>query len=410
MPVVANSHRRYRICHIAYTFVESDTRVARYGLACAEAGHEVEFIALRQNSQCVKGLVSGLRVFRIQHRSPNEKGQLKHLLRTVIFSFTAMLVISFRFLKTRYNLVHVHNMPDFLVFACWLPKLAGAKIILDIHDLVPELYVDKFGRRRKSWVYRCLLLLERISCSFADHVIVSNPLWAERISKRAANPRRCTCLINYPDTTIFKPSEQPIKNRADGKFLIIYPGSLNWHQGLHIAIEAMTHLVSRIPGVELHIYGDGPALPRLKSMTRELQLDGKVVFHRPVDTEQIAQIMAEADLGVIPKLADGFGNEAFSTKSLEFMACGIPVVMSKTLIDTLYFTDDQVKFFESGNPEALAEAIWEVYSKPDETRRRVQAAIDLVSKENWEVKKTEYLGLVETLLRPKDKEPSKPKG
>ena len=84
--------------------------------------------------------------------------------------------------------------------------------------------------------------------------------------------------------------------------------------------------------------------PALINLASELGLNGNVRFFPPVRVTEIAKIMANADLGVVPKRADSFGNEAYSTKIMEFMAVGVPVVVSSTKIDRYYFDDSMVRF------------------------------------------------------------------
>ncbi|NJL72862.1 MAG: glycosyltransferase family 4 protein, partial [Candidatus Competibacteraceae bacterium] len=85
---------------------------------------------------------------------------------------------------------------------------------------------------------------------------------------------------------------------------------------------------------------------------------------RPGAHPRVAEIMAAADIGVVPKRANSFGNEAYSTKIMEFMAVGVPVIVSSTRVDRFYFDDSVVRFFESGNVEALTEAMDELLSDP----------------------------------------------
>src|SRR6185369_4084756 len=105
----------------------------------------------------------------------------------------------------------------------------------------------------------------------------------------------------------------------------------------------------------------------------------------------------KADLGVVPKRADSFGNEAYSTKIMEFMSLGVPVVVSSTKIDRYYFNDSVVRFFESGNPDALADAMFEVLSNEDLRRGLAARASEYASQNSWENRKTEYLDLVDSL-------------
>ena len=178
---------------------------------------------------------------------------------------------------------------------------------------------------------------------------------------------------------------------------MIFPGGLQWHQGLDIAIRAFHKLLPRLPEADFHIYGDGNMKARLVEQTAELGLQERVRFFDPVSAQDIPGIMAEADLGVVPKRADSFGNEAYSTKIMEFMALGVPVVASSTKIDRYYFDDSVVRFFESGNEQALADAMYEVLQ--DETLRRgmVERASDYAKLHSWDNHKKEYLNLVDSI-------------
>ena len=132
-------------------------------------------------------------------------------------------------------------------------------------------------------------------------------------------------------------------------------------------------------------------------LAEELKLNGSVRFFNPVPIRDIARIMAEADLGVVPKRADSFGNEAFSTKIMEFMSLQVPVVVSSTKIDLYYFDDSVVRFFESGNPDALAEAMFEVLSNDEQRQAMIVRAAEYARRQGWENYKSEYLGLVDSL-------------
>ena len=301
--------------------------------------------------------------------------------------------ITRRHRRQRYDVVHVHNIPDFLVFAAWYPKLTGAKVILDIHDIVPEFFGSKFGVSDRSVLVRALKLVEKLSAAFASHVILANHLWLEKYIARLARREKCSVFINHVDERVFHPRQ---RTQPDHKPVIMFPGGLQWHQGLDIAVRAFAKLRCRLPDAEFHIYGDGNMKPKLIALAQELELNGSVRFFNPLRLQQIADVMAEADLGVVPKRADSFGNEAYSTKIMEFMSLGVPMVVSSTKIDRYYFNDSVVRFFESGNSDALADAMFDVLNNDELRRGLVARASEYVSRNSWENRRADYLKLVDS--------------
>jgi glycosyltransferase involved in cell wall biosynthesis len=385
-----------RICMVAFSAYQTDNRVIRYSEALGQRGDLVDVVAVsRQVDQLKDERVGNVKVHRVQFRGrKNHRNKVGYLLPLLRFWAASSWWLCRNHLKKRYDVIHVHNVPDFLVFAAWLPKLMGAKIILDIHDIVPEFYASKFHLQPDSVGVRMLKWIERLAAKFSDHVIISNDLWYEKFVARSAPREKTSVFINHVDSHIFYPRK---RTRTDGKFIILFPGGLQWHQGLDIAIRAFAKVVQRAPGVEFHIYGDGNVREELIALTHNLGLDHVVKFNDPLPVRQIAEVMANADLGVVPKRADSFGNEAYSTKIMEFMSVGVPVVVSRTKIDSFYFTDDVVRFFESGNEDALAQAMLEAIDKKELRQKLVANANAYVAKNSWDMKRSEYYKLVDTL-------------
>ena len=384
------------VCMIAYSVYESDQRILRYAETLQKEGHRVDVIALSLSRKLSNENINGVNVFRVQHRTRRERAPLSYLLRILLFCCRTMWLLFQRQRHIRYDLVHVHSVPDFLVFTAWLPKRRGAKIILDVHDVLPELYASKFGRGADSQVFKLLLLVEKRSAAFADHVIIANHLWYEKVVSRAVPRAKCTPIINYPDRSIFR---RRGRTRNDGKFILIYPGTLSWHQGLDIAIRAFDKAKDAVPNAQFHIYGLGTAMESLQALTKELGLQNRVRFfgHRPI--QEIATIMENADLGVVPKRNDSFGDEAFSTKIMEFMAMGIPVVVAETSIDRYYFDDSMVMFFKAGDEASLATALRRVMTNDQFRAELVRNASQFIAHNDWDTNKHVYLEIVSGLVR-----------
>jgi glycosyltransferase involved in cell wall biosynthesis len=381
---------------VAYSFYETDNRVRRYAESLVKRGEQVDAISLGREGQPCFETISGVRVFRIQKRVTDEGGPFSYLRKLLLFFFRSAWVLTWRHLLARYDLIHVHSVPDFQVFATLVPRLMGARVVLDIHDIVPEFYASKFKVGERSWVFRMLLLAEKLSITYSDHVIISNHLWYTKITGRSVKPEKCTVIINYPDLSIFFPRPRGIS--SSGQFLMCYPGTLNQHQGVDLAVSAVALLREKAPELKLLIMGRGPDWEKLQNMVKQERLEEQIVMLGLVPIEQVAETMATVDLGVVPKRADSFGDEAFSTKIMEFMAMGVPVVISRTRIDQYYFNENLVQFFESGSAEDLAGKILELVhdsAKRDSLRMH---GTDFIRENNWDVKKHAYLDLVDTLV------------
>jgi glycosyltransferase involved in cell wall biosynthesis len=388
--------RPKRVCMITHSFYESDNRVTRYAEALASRGDHVDVLALRHSRELPKEeIIEGVNVFRIQNRfGKTERSKLAYTWPLLRFMASSWWSVTRRHGRQRYDFLHIHNIPDFLVFSAWYPKLTGARIILDIHDIVPEFFASKFGEAPEGVAFTLLTWMERASAAMADHVIIANHLWLDKYVARTRTNGRCTAFINNVDSRIFAPRQ---RQRRDDKLIILFPGGLQYHQGVDIAIRAFKTIRVEYPNAEFHIYGDGNVKESLIALADELGLNGHVRFLKPLRIREIAAVMADADLGVVPKRADTFGNEAYSTKIMEFMSLGVPVVVSSTKIDRYYFDDSVVRFFESGNPDALAEAMLEVLRNADLRRRMVACALEYSARNSWETRKPAYLQLVDSL-------------
>jgi glycosyltransferase involved in cell wall biosynthesis len=389
--------RPLRVCMVAYTFYETDSRVMRYAETLAQRGDQVDVFSLRKPGTMRAEMLGGVRVRRLQGRLFNEKSLLSYIWRILLFLTRALFQVSIHDLRKKYDIVHIHSVPDFLVFSALVPRFRGTPIILDIRDILPEFYASKFGVSEKSIGFRFLCMAERFCARFASHVIIANHTWQERLLSRSVNPGGSTVVLNVPDRSIFT---RKMKNEDLGhRFLILYHGTLNWHQGLDLAVRAFAKVKDLVPEAEFHIYGDGPSKPELLVLIEQLQLANRVLLHERVPLREIPTVIETAKLGIVPKRKDNFGNEAFSTKILEFMAMGVPVIVSDTKVDRHYFDDSVVRFFRGEDENDLAHAILDLIRHKEMRLALVERATEFVARNDWAQKKHEYLNLVDGLLQ-----------
>ena len=392
---LSSRNSRKKICMLTHSNYETDNRVRRYAEALAKRGDHVDVIALGSGDTPLgEAEINGVNVYRIQRRERNERGKWTFAWRLMRFLFASSFFLTRRHRRVRYDLIHVHNLPDFLVFAAWYPKWTGAKLILDIHDIVPELFASKFKTTAGSWYVGLLKHVEKASANFVDHVIVSNHLWHEKLIARSVSKGKCSVFLNFVDPAVFY---RRSRTRNDGKFIILFPGSLHWHQGLDIAIEAFALIKDKVPNAEFHIYGSGNMEGDLIQLIDRLGLNERVKICGAASLDRIADVIANADLGVVPKRADSFGDEAYSTKILEFMSQGVPVVVSRTKIDTFYFNDRVVHFFKSGEAQAMANAMLEVIQDKTLRETLISEGFAYASHHGWDMRKREYLELVDSV-------------
>jgi glycosyltransferase involved in cell wall biosynthesis len=387
-----------RVCMVVYSFYESDNRVLRYAESLVRRGDDVTVIALRREGQPPREVFNGVNLHRIQKRIKNESRKTTYLARLMKFFAKSATILTTLHLRRPFDFVHVHNMPDFLVFTAFFAKLFGAKVVLDFHDIVPELYVDKFHGDSKSLLYRAFVVVEKVSAMFADHVIVSNHLWDKTLVARSVKDGKCTVILNYPSESIFY--KRP-RDRNNGRFVIVYPGGLYLRQGVDVAIRAFALIKDRAPFADFHLYGEGTDREFLEALVAGLGLQDRVFFKGYLPIYKIADVVANADLGVEPKKSDVFGNNALSTKIFEFMCLKVPVIASDTAAHRHYFNDSVVKFFKSGDEKELADVLLDLIEKQDKREQLTENALAFVKDYLWELNKSVYLDVVDSLVKGK---------
>ena len=391
------NRRPLHVCMVAYTFYETDSRVIRYAESLVQRGDQVDVFSLGKAGAAAKETMHGVNVTRLQGRLFDETGRFSYLWRVLLFLARALYHVSIHDLSQHYDIVHVHSVPDFLVFTSLLPRLRGVPVILDIRDILPEFYASKFEVSERSLGFRFLCFVERLCARFASHVIIANHTWRERLlSRSVVKPGQCSVMLNVPDRSIFMQSKR--EKEARDCFLLLYHGTLNRHQGLDVAVGAFAKIRDLAPKAEFHIFGDGPSKAELRSLIEQLHLEGRVVLHERRPLWEIPKIVETARLGIVPKRKDNFGNEAFSTKILEFMAMGVPVIVSDTNVDRCYFDDSLVRFFRAEDEDDLARCILDLIHHPEKRVALVECATKFVSQNDCALKKQEYFDLVDGLL------------
>jgi len=398
---------------LAYTEYLTDPRVRREAQALAARGDSVDFLCLRQP----KGqptpqweTIDGVQVCHLPIRKYQGTSQIAYLFSYLWFLVVSTVWISGLHMRRNYQLFQVHTMPDFIIFAALLPRLTGCKLILDMHDLTSDLYSVKFRSRWMRPLIWGLRAQERWSAGIAHHVITVHEPYRQILIERRIPAQKITVLMNVPDDRIFS-----MAVRETGKlvrittpdeshpFTLIYHGTVVARYGLDVMLRAVALLLQQrtIPKLRLVIYGKGDDLPRLRTISAELGLDNTVYFHgKHVPLETLPALIIQADLAVVPNLANPFTEYVLPTKMMEYAALGMPAVVARTLVVSQYFDEEMVAYFEPGNAEELAAIISTLAHDP--ARRRYMANITyerFTTRYNWTTMKQTYYDLADRLCK-----------
>jgi glycosyltransferase involved in cell wall biosynthesis len=392
-----------RIAMVAFTLYAFDPRVKRAAETLAESGHQVDVFAVSHDGTRASGDGGPLRV-RLLPMQKKQTGLARYAFEYSAFFSWAFVLVSLLHARRRYRVVYVHNMPNFLVFAGLLPKLGGAKIVLDVHDPAAELMADIRGRDLPPWVRRLFNAEERISISFSDALITVNESMRRRLS--AISSRPVSVVMNLPDLRRFA---LPETSRDSGAFeWIVYSGSIAHRNGLDLVVRAVAMLADEFPSLRFQVIGDGPALESVARLAGDLGVADRVAFRDWVPNDQVPSLLSDATAGISPQRGGVFGSLVFSMKVAEYVALGLPVICSGTATMRHYFSDDELLFFEPENAEDLARAIRSLLANPAAAEERAARSRVKLDKLDWPAQRETLVETVEALAGlPKDKEITK---
>lgn len=336
-----------RVCMVALTNYKSDARVRREAEALVDRGDAVDVICLRGPDTAPTRSLGGVNLYEVWVPRYRGTSPFTYVAQYTSFFVLAAIVVSWLHLRRRYDVVQLHTMPDFVVFTAAIAKLLGAKVLLDVHDLVPELYESKFGLSETHRAIRLLRWIERKSIAFADSAIAVHKPHLDALVSHG-NPReKFNVLVNSPDPTFFSRGARHAS--PNSTFKLVYHGTIAPRHGLETAVRAVARVRDQIDNVEFLILGEGDGVPRIEQLVRELELDETVLVSKTmVPLERLLPLISDADLGVVPILDDGFTKFMLPVKLLEYVALGIPIVCSETETIRAYFDDTMLAFFPPG--------------------------------------------------------------
>lgn len=389
--------RRRRHCMIVYSYYPlGETRVQRQAEALVRQGYQVDVICPRMTDEPVSETHSGVRIRRLPMQTL-KSNLIVQFIGYVVFLVAAGMVLTTRHLVGRYDTVQVHNLPDFLVFSAVVPKLTGTPIVLDLHDLMPEFLASRFQDDAPGWLAKLILLQERLACRFADHVITVSEQWRTTLSERSAPLTKTSVVMNVADEQIFRKTDAPRPQTAE-KMALIYHGTVVYRYGLDLVIDVIDRLASETPNLTLRIVGQGDQMEALKDQVDRLGVADRVTIDDGlVPAEELPEMIALADLGVVPYRNDVFTDGLIPTKLLEYAAMGLPAIAARTSAIEDLAGESFVHYFQPGDVDDLAEQLRFLYQNPRRREELASATEEFNARFNWAKASREYVDLISSL-------------
>jgi glycosyltransferase involved in cell wall biosynthesis len=392
-----------RVCMVVHAYYEGDARVRRYAESLAALGHDVDVLALRAPGKPKREDARGVHIERLP-LSRRRGGALRYLFEYCCFTLLCGFVLTWR--CRRYDVVHVHNMPDFLVFAAFWPRVLGCTVVLDVHDLMPEVWCSKFKtsvRHPGIWPLR---LQEWLAHRFASACVFATERFRQcAMARGTVRAERSMAVMNAADTSLFDRQRHPFCGPSvPGDFVMLYLGTVSHRHGVDQCVWVLPLARQQVPGIKLVIHaklseGEGKPLQELRDLAQRLAVADRVDIRPPLPLQDVPAAMSQATVGVFTPHLDVHIDMALSLKVPEFVAMDVPVVAVRTAIMTSLFRDDEVAMFADGDLAAFAQLLVRIHEQPHFARSMAERARRFTRDHAWENEFAGYVRLLERLTR-----------
>jgi len=379
-----------------------DSRVVREIDALLALGHDVDVICLAR-----PGDPKYERVGRVTVRgiavAQKRGGALRYVFEYVAFFVAAFFLVARLHLRRRYDIVQVNTLPDVLVFAALVPRLLGARVLLDLHECMPEYFATKFETTLAHPGVRLIAFAERLSIRFATFVITCTEPMRETFIARGAPAEKIVVVLPSADEATFDPKRHPHRPRRPGEFVLVCHGSIEENYGLDTLVRAVALVKDEIPELNVRIFGDGSYRTVVENLIAELGVakhlylsDGWV----PID--ELLSSLADADVGIVAIKRDAFRDLTLCNKMYDFIVMRIPAIVSRTRAVESYYGDSCFELFTSEDEHDLARAIRRLYADPQRCSDLVERALVVNEPYRWKNQREIYQQVIERLVRKED--------
>jgi glycosyltransferase involved in cell wall biosynthesis len=365
--------------------VPNDRRVWMEANTLLKAGYQVAIISIKgKNAFKSYEFLEGIHTYRYP-APPSTQGTLSFLIE---FSYCWIMTFAlsvYIFFRRGFDVIHACNPPETFWLIGLIYKLFGVKFIFDHHDLSPEMYFSRFGK--KGFAYKALIFLERMTFKTADLVITTNNTHRNiAIVRGGFDPEKIFIVRSGPDHKSLHP-RQPEESLKNGfQFMVSYLGVLNPQDGVDLLISTVDYIVHELARKDILflIMGAGDAEADLKIQTMDLKLSEFILFTGWVGIEMISQYLSTSDVCVDSMPKNPYSDAATTNKVLEYMSMGKPIV-TFDLLETRFSAQEAALYARPDDINDLAAKIIQLLD--DEELRRKMGEFGrrrIISEFSWE--------------------------
>jgi glycosyltransferase involved in cell wall biosynthesis len=350
--------------------VPFDRRVWSIATTLRANGYVVSVICPKARGyEAAEEIIDGINVYR--HPLPVEaRGAAAYLIEyplALFWEFALSLKVAWRH---GFDAVHACNPPDLIFLVALVYKIFGRKrFLFDHHDVNPELYEAKFGRR--DFIWRCLLLAERLTFGTADVSIATNESYRKvAFSRGRMPPDKVFVVRSGPNVDRVKAVPPAPKWRNGRRYMAGYVGVISQSEGLDLLLEAIEHIARtrKRDDIQFVVVGKGPDFETIVALAEKMGLTDRVTFPGRVDDATLFEILSTADVCVNPDRVTAMNNMSTMNKIMEYMALGKPIVQFD-VTEGRYSAQEASLYAAANDPIDFGDKIIQLVDDPDRRAR-----------------------------------------
>ncbi|MEM6755936.1 MAG: glycosyltransferase family 4 protein [Planctomycetota bacterium] len=366
MPTTRRGHILILVQNLPVPF---DRRVWMESTALTEAGYKVSVISPCPPDEAdqLHRVIEGVHVYRYPP-PPTAENKLAYFREYEYALRHTGKLMKRVWAEDPFDVIHSCNPPDFFWALARRYKKRGVKYVFDHHDLCPELFESKFGRR--GLLYSALCWFERRQFNTADGVIATNESYKRvAIERGGKRPEDVAVVRSGPSMDRFRAEPPEPELKRGRKYLGVYLGVMGAQDGVDYALRAVRHLVDRgFTDASFKFMGKGDAFDDLLKLRAELNLEDWVEMPGRVSDLDLRQTLCTADIALAPDPKNPLNDVSTMNKIIEYMAMGVPIV-SFDLKESRHSAREAAVYIDNDDERAMADAVAELLGDPDRRRR-----------------------------------------